>query len=75
MWRKTWKRDFVIMGFLSILIGLGVGIIRGSQEEPDPERARFMLECTYDWSLAPKTCREILEGQDPPVPPPEYDGC
>ena len=42
---------------------------------PDPERARFMLECTYDWNLSPQACRQILNGDDPPVPAPEYDGC
>ena len=41
----------------------------------DPERARFMLECAYDWNLSPHTCREILKGDDPPVPAPEYDEC
>lgn len=39
-------------------------------EAPDPERARFMLECTYDWMLSPQECREILNGKDPVTPPP-----
>lgn len=42
--------------------------VRSSDE--DPERARFMLECAYDWNVAPAECRRILEG-DTPKPPPE----
>lgn len=43
--------------------------------EPYPARALFMLECTYDWNLSPQTCRQVLNGEDPPVPVPEHDGC
>ena len=43
--------------------------MRGSRDET--ERARFMLECAYDWQLAPETCERMLEGERPPVPPPE----
>jgi hypothetical protein len=42
--------------------------------KPDPDRARFMLECTYDWMLSPEQCRDILGGKDPVTPPPEA-GC
>lgn len=41
---------------------------------PDPDSARFMLECTHDWMLSPQECRNILNGEDPTVPPPEA-GC
>jgi hypothetical protein len=74
---KIWRAD-IVMPAIILGIGLGiclVGLTRGFEPKPDPERARFMLECAYDWSLSPQTCRKILNGEDPPVPPPEYDGC
>lgn len=45
--------------------------VRGARDE-DSERARFMLECAYDWNVAPEECRRILQGDDP-KPPPEDD--
>ena len=79
---KIWRLDIVGPGLI-FAVGLGlclVGILGalGSKASPepelDPDRARFMIECAYDWNLAPQTCREILNGEDPP-PAPEYDGC
>jgi len=78
MWRKTWKRDFVIMGALSMLIGgLGVWSVRQVMEtpEPDTDRARFLLECQYDWMLSTKQCLDLLEGGTPPQDHPEWSGC
>lgn len=79
---KIWKQIPSGTGTLFMLL-LGMWMcwapfIFAKLEEPkksDAERARFMLECTYDWSLSPETCRNILNGDDPPIPPPEYDGC
>jgi len=38
----------------------------------DIDRARFMLECTHDWMMAPDDCRAVLRGEDPPA---SVDGC
>lgn len=73
MWRKTWKRDFVIIGVISILVGIGIASIRS--EPQDPDRARFLLECQYDWMLSNEACHRLLDGGDPPEEPPEYLGC
>ena len=78
-WAKTF--GIVAVGFLLLSAGsfLLLSIIQPKvgipSLGPDPERARFMIECAYDWNLAPETCREILNGEDPPTLSPEYDGC
>jgi len=75
---KIWRVD-IIAPAIMFMIGLGLCLASlvgsATKTELDPDRARFMIECTYDWSLSPQTCRDILNGEDPPVPPPEYEGC
>jgi hypothetical protein len=39
----------------------------------DPERAQFMLDCSYDYK--PETCQAILEGELPPSTPDNIPGC
>ena len=65
---------FGILAFLLTMILVRPVANYQTADTPDPERARFMLECTYDWNLSPQTCREILYGKDPPALVPEYDG-
>ncbi len=64
---------FIGVLFLFMNIPLEGGTDRGKKEQ-DPDRARFMMECTHDWGFSASTCREILEGKDPP-PAPEFVGC
>lgn len=70
----------VVIACFALVVAAGVysvfkiAYVAYTFETPDPDRARFMLECTYDWMLSPKECREILNGKDPVTPPPEA-GC
>lgn len=70
----------LVMACIILLIGgatISIGrlvYVAYQVQAPDPDRARFMLECTYDWMLSPTQCRDILNGEDPVVPPPEA-GC
>lgn len=43
--------------------------------DTDPDRARFLLECRYDWMLSNEECHRLLDGGDPPEKPPEWTGC
>jgi len=47
------------------------------EPRPDPEAAQFMIECAYEWGVAPERCREILRGELPPQEGDAYDepGC
>lgn len=44
----------------------GVLLTEGPEAGTAAERARFMLECVQDFQYTPATCREVLEGADPP---------
>lgn len=66
------KWGYPLLTIASVLLVLFLVFVRTSK--PDPDRARFMLECTHDWMLTPEQCRDILNGEDPVVPPPEA-GC
>lgn len=66
-----WLLAFALPVLLTLL---AIGVGRGVGPEEDPERARFMLECSYDWGLAPAECRALLRGDDPP-PLPAEPGC
>ena len=61
---------------LALIVSIAMGwnqVLRHAGQ--DPERARFMLECTYDWQLAPETCRKILQGENPPPASEVMPGC
>lgn len=72
--------------FLPILLGLtmaGAVIVVPmvtrieAAPAPQPDRARFMLECVQDYQYTPETCAAIWSGDDPPQRPDGADipGC
>lgn len=66
-----------VVAGVSVVLAIGLAMAAGGAfngVSEDPERARFMLECVYDWEVAPSDCREILNGEDPP-PARQLDGC
>ena len=61
--------------FCMVAAPLGFGTPVERENPTDPDRARFLLECQYDWMLSNEECRRLLEGGDPPEKPPEWTGC
>lgn len=53
-------------GFAVVIFAAFIMFPSEAPRRPDPERARFMLECVSDHQYAPSTCAAIWEGEDPP---------
>lgn len=77
-WYLRGMRDALPMPFVFLVIFFATVLgwsLRGLATEaaPDPERARFMLECVTEWGYDGRTCKEILNGKVPP--PLDESGC
>lgn len=61
-----------VVGILACAMITGV-LLRDDQSEPEPgsapERAHFMVECVVNFQYTPATCRQVLDGGDPPERP------
>ncbi len=66
------KLILLVMFVVAMIVG---AMISQPNKTSDPERARFLLECQYDWMLSNEECHRLLDGGDPPEKPPEWTGC
>ncbi len=68
--------DYGVAFSISCLCGAVLILVIMSALGPDPDRARFMLDCVSDFQYTAKTCQAIWEGADPPpVPDGMEPGC
>lgn len=80
---KQWIKDNGGLLYLLLLFGSGVcagcflaaTLLTGNWKASDD--ARFMLECVSDFQYTAETCRDVLDGGDPPQQPDAFGepGC
>lgn len=56
-----------LANLLLIAFGAFLALVKINGADQDVDRARFMLECRYDWSLSYETCEGMLRGEAPPT--------
>lgn len=57
---------FLVGGLLSTV--LFAGALQGAtekRERPDPDRARFLMECHFDYGLSYEDCERLLRSEKP----------